>query len=356
MRGSNCKQLNHGIEMNRTWGLALLHIRILSAHHSQQFPGLMYLNASVGLLGDTLWWIGSSVSSMEASRPMLTWAAFYRLNVLGFQVEGTSIWPSMPQKRHWCTSYWVTWNQTTLGGFPGQYMNKVSHFVWWGCLRSLSPEYAQEARESCLHMQLCSTQLLRNTGGQPCMMSFWSIWIHIAWIAWHCLLSTAWTACIFASKRLEYAGSHKKAAVGAGKLMHGLHEFRNWRVPRSKGLDLYKCLSTCGTLVLTGCFWTAWTSCLRMSCGWPWSPNSPMNQGLEHHESAKMYWAYEIRVLRFPCDGAANPTVYSITYIIIVIIYLWINTYITCIHVAYLWLRYLYTPLSLLRFVVHRWV
>lgn len=147
MRGSNCKQLNHGIEMNWTWGLALLHIRTLSDHHCQQFPGSgnsktsMYLNASVGLLGDGLWWIGSSVSSTEASRPMLTWAAFPMratrhatqeicysfsievlfsgLSVLGFQVEGTSIWPSMPQKRHWCTSYWMTWNQTALGGFPG---------------------------------------------------------------------------------------------------------------------------------------------------------------------------------------------------------------------------------------------
>jgi len=86
---------------------------------------------------------------------------------------------------------------------------------------------------NCCNLELCLTQLLRNTGGQPCMMSSWSIWIQIAWIAWDCLLSTAWTACNFASKRLENAGSHKKAAVGAGKLMHGLHEFRNWRVPRS---------------------------------------------------------------------------------------------------------------------------
>lgn len=147
MRGSNCKQLNHGIAMNWTRGLALLHIRILSAHHCQQFPGFLEIARRLciwmlpwGCLGRAC---DGSAAAFRARKPgdpcslglRSQWgqpgtqlksatvsqlrSCFYRLNVLGFQVEGTNIWPSIPQKRHWCTSYWVTWNQTTLRGFPG---------------------------------------------------------------------------------------------------------------------------------------------------------------------------------------------------------------------------------------------
>ncbi len=161
-----------------------------------------------------------------------------------------------------------------FGKIP-RFMNKVSHFAWWCCLRSLSPEYAQEAVtlvfiSRCCNLELCLIQLLRNTVDNltQCPVA-WHPGPDSNCMDWLALPIVSSLTCLHfcASKRLENAGSHKKAAVGAGKLMHGLHEWK-WRshVPKS------------GTLVFAGLvrwFWTAWTSCLRMSCGWPWSPNSP---------------------------------------------------------------------------------
>ena len=185
MRGSNCKQLNHGIEMNRPWGLPLLHIRILSARHCQQdvYVSECFRGAAWGHLvmdrqqrfehgsQPTHAHLGCVPNEGNQARnsnllQFLNW---------GLVSIGSMCWDSKWKEQaddHQCRRKGIDvrhikWHEIKRLWEDSQvniwiYMNKVSHFVWWGCLRSLSPEYAQEAGDSCLHMQLLQSWIVLN--------------------------------------------------------------------------------------------------------------------------------------------------------------------------------------------------